>query len=166
MDICVYTRDERLRHRLSLLSDSYALTDARHAALAVWDADTCPPPVTALPVLCITRSEERAAGVAHFLLRPFSAEALEKKLAAMACESLFPSLSPTEKKLLFLLTEAGEAGVDTESLLRALWGEGGNEGLLKVHICYLRKKIEHDGKKRIFSLRGKGYKYRADPFDR
>ena len=32
-------------------------------------------------------------------------------------------------------------------------------GRLNLYICYLRKKIETDGKKRIFACRGKGYYY-------
>ncbi len=162
MNIYVHTRDERLYHRLSLLPEGYTLTDVHHAALVIWDADSVQNPVTSLPILCITRDEKKASGCQELLLRPFSAQALEKKLSALTGLRHFPVLSPIEQKLFSLLIEAGEAGADRETLLHAIWGEKADPGLLTVYICYLRKKLEHDGKKRIFSLRGKGYKYCAD----
>lgn len=165
MRICLVTRDERLRHRFSLLPESYTLTGAAHASLIVWDADSAPRPTTSLPVLCVTRDASLAAEGDRVLLRPFSVREPEACLRAIEEDCRLPHLSPTEGRLLAVLKEAGAAGIDRETLSRRVFGEKADEGLLTVYICYLRKKLEGDGKKRIFAIRGKGYKYRADDTD-
>ena len=166
MNICLCTKDRHLAHRLSLLPKPYTLTDLRHAALLIWDADSCERPVSSLPILRITGGEETDATCFATLPRPFSTEQLIHHMEKAASLFDFPALSPTEQKLFFALLDAGEEGADRARLIRAVWGEGATEDLLSVYICYLRKKIEHDGKKRIFSLRGKGYLYRAASSDR
>ena len=162
MRICLVSEDEELRHRFSLLSCEHTFTDAAHAELVAWDADTTARPATSLPILCITKDTSRAEKDDFLLLRPFALYAPEALLKEIASDRLLPRLSPTEKRLLSFLREAGEDGVDRETLSRAMFGENAEDGLLNVYICYLRKKLERDGKKRIFAIRGKGYAYRAD----
>ena len=166
MRIYLLSKDELLRHRFSLLSPEYTFTDAAHAELVIWDADTAPRPVTLLPLLCVTKDARNMGKDDFVLLRPFSAHAPESLLKEIAADCRLPRLSPTEKRIFSLLKEAGEEGVDRKTLCRAVFGENAEDGLLNVYICYLRKKLESDGKKRIFALRGKGYVYRADHTDR
>ncbi|MBO5653543.1 MAG: winged helix-turn-helix domain-containing protein [Clostridia bacterium] len=166
MRLCLISADEELRHRFSLLPEEHTFTDVAHAELVVWDADSAPRPVTSLPVLCVTREKSKAEKGDLLLLRPFSLHAPELLLKEIAPSHRLPHLSPTEQRLLTLLREAGEAGMDRETLSHAVFGEKADRGLLNVYICYLRKKLESDGKKRIFALRGKGYVYRADHTDR
>lgn len=166
MRICLLSEDELLRRRFSLLPKEHTLTDALHAELIAWDADTLPRPVTSLPVLCITRDREKASKDDLLLLRPFSLHAPEILLREIASDFRLPRLSPTEKRLLSVLREVGEEGIDRASLSLAVFGKNDEDGLLNVYICTLRKKLEQDGKKRIFALRGKGYVYRADSLNR
>ena len=152
MRLCLISEDEGLRHRFSLLPEEHTFTDISHADLVVWDADSAPRPATSLPLLCVTREKGKAEKGDFLLLRPFSLRAPELLLKEIAPTHRIPHLSPPEQKLLSLLREAGENGVDREALSLAVFGENAEDGLLNVYICYLRKKLESDGKKRIFAL--------------
>ena len=55
------------------------------------------------------------------------------------------------------LKEASPSFVSREALVRAVFDTDEDAGKLNLYIHYLRKKIETDGKKRIFACRGKGY---------
>ena len=67
-------------------------------------------------------------------------------------------LSPTEYACLATLQAAGGAPVSREALYHAVWGGGVcREELVNLYIHYLRRKLESDGRRRIFSLRGQGY---------
>ena len=165
MRICVVSKDEKLLHRFSLLPSEYTFTDLHHASLIIWDADSAPRPTVSQPILCVTRDVTRASEGDLLLLRPFSLRAPEEMLSKIREHSDTPHLSPTEERLLTVLKEAGENGIDRESLLRRVFGEKAEDSLLNVYICYLRKKLEGDGKKRIFALRGKGYRYIAHHTD-
>lgn len=166
MRIFLVSDDEGLRHRFSLLPSKHVFTDAAHAELVLWDADTTERPTTSLPLLCVTSEAKKAEENDFLLLRPFALYAPENMIKEIEDGICLPRLSPTERRLLSLLKEAGENGVDRETLSRALFGENAEDGSLNVYICYLRKKLERDGKKRIFALRGKGYVYRADHTER
>lgn len=65
------------------------------------------------------------------------------------------SLSPTEFKILSLLLDR-KGDVVTHSEIDALI-DGGNSNKANVYICFLRKKLEADGEKIIYSVRGKGF---------
>ena len=45
-----------------------------------------------------------------------------------------------------------------EELVREVWGEGADEGILNVYVHYLRTKLEASGERVISCTRGKGYK--------
>lgn len=76
--------------------------------------------------------------------------------------SLIP-LSPTEYACLACLAAAGGAPVSRAELSAAVWGEGEVKGeLINLYIHYLRGKLETDGRRRILSLRGRGYALREE----
>ena len=77
------------------------------------------------------------------------------------CSPPTPALTPTERRLFEALREASSAPVSREELFRVAFGTEEDDGRLNLYICYLRKKIEADGKKRIFACRGKGYYYQC-----
>lgn len=157
MRICLLTKDERLRHRFLLLRGDHTFTDAAHASLVVWDADSAPRPSTRLPILCVTRDPSRKGEGDLLLLRPFALHEPQARLKEIEEDEALPRLSPTEERLLSALREAGEDGIDRKSLSLRVFGKEDDEGLLNVYVCYLRKKIEATGK-RIQAIRGKGYK--------
>ena len=66
-------------------------------------------------------------------------------------------LTDVEYKLLeVIFTEDGFVSKDT--LLRKVWGDGYDLGVVNVYVHYLRRKLEKDGKKVIISSRNEGYK--------
>lgn len=64
-------------------------------------------------------------------------------------------LSEREYLVFSILYENRGATVAREELETALGAEGGNEA--DVYVCFLRRKLESDGKRRIFTVRGVGY---------
>ena len=64
-------------------------------------------------------------------------------------------LSEREYLVFSRLYENRGATVAREELEAALGAEGGNEA--DVYVCFLRRKLESDGKRRIFTVRGVGY---------
>ena len=64
-------------------------------------------------------------------------------------------LSEREYLVLSKLYENRGATVAREELASVLGAQGGNEA--DVYVCLLRKKLEADGKRRIFTVRGVGY---------
>lgn len=65
----------------------------------------------------------------------------------------------TEQEFALLSTLCSRGGfVSREELLRSVWGEGADGGVLNVYVHYLREKLEFRGEKIIISSRGQGYK--------
>ena len=91
------------------------------------------------------------------LPRPFSHTAFKSALREHLSHPALPLLSPTEERLYRTLLAASPDFVDRNTLIRAVFGDEEDDGRLNLYIHYLRKKIETDGKKRIFAHRGKGY---------
>ena len=56
-----------------------------------------------------------------------------------------------------LLSHEGEY-VSRAELIRRVWGEVGNDGLINLYIHYLREKLEPESERFIFSSRKLGYK--------
>ncbi len=71
-------------------------------------------------------------------------------------------LTPKEYALLACLVRANGAPVSRAALLRAVWEEGSGEGVVTVYLHYLRKKLERDGKKILYAVRGSGYALRME----
>lgn len=151
--ICVFTRDVRLRRMLTLL-----LEDAGHTVgevmptLLITDSETPPPALAGIRRLLIGEGG---------LTRPFSHAALLSAVAERLSDTPAPALTPTESRLLAALREASPAPVSREALSLTAFGTSEDDGRLNLYICYLRKKIEADGRKRIFACRGKGYYYQC-----
>ena len=66
-------------------------------------------------------------------------------------------LTEVEYKLLECLVNA-DGFISREALLDSVWGEGFDSGVVNVYVCYLRRKLEKDGKKIIISSRNEGYR--------
>ena len=72
-------------------------------------------------------------------------------------------LTPTEYKLLVVLTDKPGTTVTLEELARYLWQSphAGNGHACRMHMSNLRRKIQHDasGRSRIITVRGGGYRF-------
>ena len=72
------------------------------------------------------------------------------------------SLTKLEERLLRLLSEA-DAPMDARALSLALWGAERPSNQIGVYIGYLRKKTDRpDGRRLIFTQKGKGYYIQND----
>jgi DNA-binding response OmpR family regulator len=74
------------------------------------------------------------------------------------------ALTPSEFKILTLLTGSPGAVFTRRQILEHLWGSAhvGDEHTSEVHISSLRRKIESpDGPRRLVTVRGVGYKIDA-----
>ena len=66
-------------------------------------------------------------------------------------------LTEVEYKLLEVISSA-DGYISKSELLRTVWGDGYDEGVVNVYVHYLRRKLEKDGKRVIISSRNEGYK--------
>lgn len=66
-------------------------------------------------------------------------------------------LTDVEYRLLERLLDE-DGFVSREELLRSVWGDGFDSGVVNVYVCYLRRKLEKSGNKVIIASRGEGYK--------
>ena len=67
-------------------------------------------------------------------------------------------LTEVELALFLALFERRGGYATREELMKEVWAEGADEGVLNVYIHYLRTKLEAGGDRVIISSRGKGYK--------
>ena len=67
-------------------------------------------------------------------------------------------LTEVELALFEALYNRGGDYVMRDELVREVWGEGADAGILNVYIHYLRSKLEANGERVISCSRGKGYK--------
>ncbi len=74
----------------------------------------------------------------------------------------FISLSPREAALLACLLEAKGCPVSRETLFSTVWGGEGDDGVVTVYLHYLRKKLEKNGQKMLYAVRGRGYALREE----
>lgn len=87
---------------------------------------------------------------------PDSGIVLSEKESAVYLGKRKIKLTDVEFKLLScLLTRDGF--VKRDVLLREVWGDGRDSGVVNVYIHYLREKLEQDGEKIILSSRREGY---------
>ena len=168
-DLEIRTNDGILRSALEAWWKDFSLRlpDGRYI---LTDLDAFPP--LGCPGEC-TLSYKKEAD----LRRPFAFEDLEdlflrrcaaqtKRLVA-APDGVFLdgkklSLSKLEERLLRLLAEA-TAPMDARSLSLALWGAERPSNQIGVYIGYLRRKTDTpDGRRLIFTQKGKGYYIQND----
>ena len=167
-ELDVRTNDEILRKALTCWWRDFSprLPDGRYV---LTDLDACPPLGCASECTLSYNKEGD-------LTRPFAFEDLEKlflEKCATPVRLIFApdgvfldgerlSLSPLEKRLLYLLAEAS-APMDARALSMALWGEERPSNQVTVYIGYLRKKTDRpDGRRLIFTQKGKGYYIQND----
>ena len=67
-------------------------------------------------------------------------------------------LTDLEYRLLSLLVSANGSFVEREKILKEVWEEKADKGIINVYIHYLREKLEANGEKIILSSRNYGYK--------
>ena len=67
-------------------------------------------------------------------------------------------LTELEFALLSLLLSERGRSFTGEEILKAVWGDEANRGIVNVYIHYLREKLERDGERVIISSRKSGYK--------
>lgn len=152
-EICILTDDERLYRLLSLLVAECGHTVGDSSpALLITDQKSLPSRHTR-----VARIEIGDAGIP----RPFSHASMKAAILERLSDAPLPSLTPTEEKLYRALVAASPHPVGREMLSRLVFGTEEDGGRLNLYIHYLRKKIEADGQKRIFSAHGKGYYYDA-----
>lgn len=71
-------------------------------------------------------------------------------------------LTRLEYALLARLIAENGRPVSKDVLFREVFSGDGDRGAINVYIHYLRRKLEGDGRRRILSLRGKGYALREE----
>jgi hypothetical protein len=182
---CVFSADiEEGRLAELLLRERFSHTEllseydddlAKNASLLIFDTDTVTPPDD-LSVRVITFGREEKDRLPYpFLSRPYSVAAMRaligigdirktgtvgfylsksERTAEIDGEKIL--LTKQEYALLLRLYEANGEAVSRETLLEELFSERTEESL-NVYIRYLRKKLEKNGRRLIFSSRGKGY---------
>lgn len=67
-------------------------------------------------------------------------------------------LTEVEFALFSALYRRGGESATREELIREVWGEGADGGVLNVYVHYLRSKLERGGERVILATRGKGYR--------
>lgn len=160
MTVCVQTKNPLLLEAIRQLlpAEEFCLTEGE-AELTILDGDTLPPVSAAGALLVLCSSPLDLPRGAAFLPVPFDLYEFAEVCRRAARDT--HALTPTERRLLVCLQAAEGAPVSREALMRAVWGETGSEEKLNLYIHYLRKKLEKDGVRRIFSARGKGYYYQC-----
>lgn len=73
-------------------------------------------------------------------------------------------LTEVEFTLFSALYKRRGAYATREELIREVWGDNADEGVLNVYIHYLRAKLEANGERVISCTRGKGYKLNENYF--
>ena len=68
------------------------------------------------------------------------------------------ALTEVEFSLFSLLYEKRGEYVLREDILRKVWGDGADKGVINVYVHYLREKLEKSGERIILSSRNQGYK--------
>lgn len=179
MRICILSDERAFAHMLKLeledLGHTVTVTaEPRRlspAALYLIDRDR----FSATPCGGRTLFYGRQLMGAGVLRRPFSLAALAAAVQTPPARGLQMTenavilrgeripLTAREHALLSCLVQAGGIPVSRRELYAAVWGgeaEQGDDGVVVVYLHYLRKKLERDGKKILYAVRGKGYTLR------
>ena len=153
--ILLLTDDQRLYRLLSLLCAECGHEVGKDApSLLITDKKDIPTHLRSLPCLLIGEGG---------LPRPFLHTAFKERLLSLLSEDTTPLLTPTEKRIYDALRAASPLVVSRETLSLLAFGNENENESLNLYVHYLRKKLETDGKKRIFAIRGKGYYYADHP---
>ncbi len=166
--ISVFTSDDFLYRKIALDApqDSVMLRGVEEADILLVDIDNSPSPSCAH----ITMSRHGTADIAiPFRLGTIKSltESPELKKSPLTihkeerCAYLRGErikLTELEFALFSLLYRRGGEFAMRDEILREVWGEGVDPGILNVYIHYLREKLEAHGEKIIISSRKCGYK--------
>lgn len=172
--IAVITVDRFLFQKifLSLRSASVEMVNVADASeeglfgfdFCIWDIDEAP-----MPEYCDSRFISLGRDGA-FISRPFSRDSLLALLSSGGESKIRLGerrvylhgeeikLTELEFALLNRLVREGGEFVSREELLKSVFGEAADGGILNVYVHYLREKLEKHGEKIIFSSRKYGYK--------
>ena len=172
-EILVLTKDKRLGQLLKIIlrgdgrvTVAEGRTDASEYDYVIADIDSVDCPVASLKISpkgaagampCPFRHEEllrrvRAVGKGEKQSLSISED---KRIATLGDKRI--ALTEVEGRLLYILINAG-GFVSRETLLKRVWGQDNDSGIINVYIHYLREKLEKGGEKIIISSRKSGYK--------
>lgn len=167
MRIAVLTRDEFLYKKIAFCLDGCEAdmldslpTEEEYDAIFL-DQDT---------VDCETDSAVRMSRHESCELPiPFALDAPRRYIGKRAAARLIPArravlldnreirLTELEYALFDLIVNAGDTPVSREEILRQVWQDEADGGIVNVYIHYLREKLETDGNRVILASRGRGY---------
>ena len=163
--ICVLTEDEMLFLKIKYeLSDGFevVMSDRRTDPSDTLLIDADDPKFSSEVGLRMSRTEGD-------ILIPFRIGTLKEMLSENGAElkicdgAVFVGtrairLTEVELALFSALYRRGGEYVTREDLIREVWGEGADAGILNVYVHYLRGKLEANGERVITCTRGRGYK--------
>lgn len=175
LDLCVLCEDTPFARLLCLWAEGEGKT-----AAAATREDALPP--ARLYLVDADRFSAPDAGGAEVVLfgtrggegvweRPFPPARLAARLhsptPSARADTLFRgralSLSPVEGRLFAALRGAGGAPCAAAALFSAVWGERAFDAdLLRVAVHHLKRKLEADGRRAIYAVRGFGYCLKED----
>ena len=171
MTCVIATPDKALAMELKALVSLVGMTVVDGAGdLLLLDADATVTAPVCQKVLRFSRNAETGAD----FVRPFFYRDLLKVLKTQYSEHIsegvpgqtyFPmnGFTATEKRLLDVLMDADGAPISSAELAQAVFGNAESQNELKVYIRHLRQKIEEpQGVRVIETVRGVGYRFRAD----
>lgn len=166
--VAVVTEDLFLFQKIYLILRPFAEVSRNVGSedICLWDADSVSLPENREGIIVVSRGSGD-------LKRPFGEEelisivlknetderailSLGEKCAYLRGERI--KLTEVETALLSCLVSAGGEFVCREELMKTVWGDGADGGVLNVYIHYLREKLEAGGEKIILSSRKQGYK--------
>ncbi len=166
--ISVFTSDDFLYRKITL--DAPSGTDIVRGVLSadiiLADIDTESVPDTG----CITMSRYGGAdieipfrlGTIKQIIKKTASEnailTIDKKARSAELHGEKIKFTEVEFNLLFFLYERGGEFAEREEIIKSVWGDGVDAGILNVYIHYLREKLECRGEKIIISSRKCGYK--------
>ena len=148
--------------------------------LALWETakvtlGDAPSDIRIVDIDCGYEAEQNDVTVSRYnecdIQIPFPLSALDKlladdmpKLTASAGERAAVlrgetiKLTEVEYALFCALMTRGGEFVSRDDILKEVWGENADSGIINVYIHYLREKLEREGEKIIVSSRKMGYK--------
>lgn len=105
----------------------------------------------------------RSAGAADDGQRRFGRLVVDPNARQVWLDGVVVELTRTEFDLLDALSSAPRQAFTRGQLLERVWGEKwfGNEHLVDVHVCNLRRKLGQDGRVFIATVRGVGFRMGA-----
>lgn len=161
--VLILSEDRYLLQKIKLeLDGAYECVRAGSADIVLADIDT----VDKIPSGALTMSRTKDAdislpfrlGEVRERLMPREAEALTLGEKCAMLDGKAIRLTEVEFALFKAIYSRGGRYVSRAELLREVWGDEADGGVINVYVHYLREKLERDGERVIIASRGEGYK--------